>query len=112
MGRFFTPEEVASPQFARSFGDATLVITVGDRVTETLHAMGRTPDVQVVDGRERREERREPDAPFKKLIEVENPAGTLTNLAISATRRSFRETDKPVRISVDGEEDLMTIPAL
>src|SRR5712692_8741652 len=100
MGRFFTPEEVTSSQFRKSFEDATLVITVGDRVTETIHAIGRTPDVQVVDGRERREERREPDTPFKKLIEVSNPAGSLTSLAISAARRSFRERHKPVRILV------------
>ena len=112
MGRFFTPEELTSPQFRKSFEDATLVITVGDRVTDTVHAIGRTPDVQVVDGRERREERREPDAPFKKLIEVSNPAGSLTSMAISAARRSFRERQRPVRILVKGEEDLMTIPAL
>jgi hypothetical protein len=88
-----------------------MVITVGDRVTETLGKIGRTPDVQVVDGVERRVAREAPGVPYARLVRVKNPAGTLTAGAIGGMKRAF-EGRKPVRVWVDGEEDLMAILAI
>ena len=112
LGKLFTPEQIDSESFRRILRDAARVVTVGDRVTDTMEALGRTPDIQIVDAVEERRVRKAPEVPFKKLIRVKNPAGTLTSRAISAARRSFREVPTPVRILVDGEEDLMAIPAL
>jgi uncharacterized protein (UPF0218 family) len=88
-----------------------MVITVGDRVTETIGGLGRTPDIQVVDGKENRKEREPPDVPYLRLIHVENPAATLTSEAIRGVRSAF-VGKKPVRVMVDGEEDLMAIPVI
>ncbi len=112
IGHLFTPEELNRTQFREAVAAAPLIVTVGDRVTDTIQALGRTPDIQVVDGRERRKARVAPGAPFSKLIRVGNPAGVLTRHAVAAARRSFREAKRPVRILVDGEEDLLTIPIL
>ena len=112
LGKLFLPEQVDSPTFRRILEAAPLVVTVGDRVTDTIQALGRTPDIQIVDAKEQRKQRKAPEAPFKKLIRVKNPAGVLTSQAIFATRRSFSEKTRPVRILVAGEEDLMAIPAL
>ncbi len=112
LGTVFMPEQVNSPSFRRILESAPLVVTVGDRVTDTMEALGRTPDIQIVDAREQRKQRKQPEAPYRKQIKVKNPAGMLTNRAIAATRRSFEDNRKPIRILVDGEEDLMTIPAL
>lgn len=88
-----------------------MVIAVGDRVTETLGKMGRTPDVQVVDGVERRAAREFPNVPYARLIRVRNPAGTLTATAITGMKKAFLGK-KPVRVQVKGEEDLMAMLAI
>jgi uncharacterized protein (UPF0218 family) len=88
-----------------------LVVTVGDRVTETMQQLGRTPDVQIIDEVERRVRRQAPDVPYLRLFKAPNPAGTITQEAILAIKSAFA-ADKPARVLVDGEEDLLVIPAL
>jgi GTP-dependent dephospho-CoA kinase len=111
LGRVFKGEEVNTAEFERMVSEPPMVVTVGDRVTDTIGALGRIPDVQVVDGVERRKRREPPKVPYSRLVEVENPAGTLTREAIDGMRRAFRGP-KPVRVMVEGEEDLMTILAV
>jgi len=89
-----------------------LVVSVGDRVTETLHGLGRTPDVQVVDRVERRVRRRAPDVPFASQVRASNPAGSITEEAVLAVGRAIGGRRKPARVLVDGEEDLLAIPAI
>ncbi len=111
LGRFFSAEEVKDPSFAEVVNESAFVITVGDRVTETLGGLGRTPDVQVVDSRENRKDRAPPDVAYARQIEVHNPAGTVTDEAIDGIRDAFRGR-KPVRVLVEGEEDLLAIPVI
>lgn len=111
MGRLFSADEVSSQAFANVVMEAPMVITVGDRVTETLGAQGRVPDVQVVDSRENRKERSPPDVAYARRIVVENPPGTITEDAIDGIRKAFRG-EKPVRVAVKGEEDLLAIPVI
>lgn len=111
LGRVFPGEEVFGPEFGEVVRQAPMVVTVGDRVTDTLGAMGRTPDVQVVDGVERRSRRELPNVPYARLLEVKNPAGTLTDGAIRGVKSAFLGK-KPVRVKVEGEEDLMAMLAI
>lgn len=111
LGRVFSAEEAGGEQFRRMLADAPMVITVGDRVTETSESLGRTPEVQVVDGVERRNRRRPPEAHFVRQVKVKNPAGTITQEAIAGMRAAFRGR-KPVRVLVEGEEDLMAMLAI
>jgi len=111
LGRLFSSEEVRGEAFEKFVRGLPMVITVGDRVTETLGGMGVAPAVQVVDAKENRKEREPPDVPYARLIRVENPAGTLTKDAIEGVREALRGK-KPVRVLVDGEEDLVAIPAI
>ena len=111
MGEVFTGEETRGPEFRRLVEGAPMVITVGDRVTQTMGELGRNPDVQIVDGFERRVKREPPDVPYSRLVKVRNPAGALTSGAIDGVRKAF-EGKKPVRVLVDGEEDLMAMLAI
>ncbi len=53
----------------------------------------------------------DPHAPPKTtILEVANPPGEITFASIGAIRRAF-SIRPPVRIHVDGEEDLLVIPA-
>ena len=111
LGTVYSAEDAKGPDFGRLVRSAPMTITVGDRVTDTLGAMGRTPDVQVVDGVERRVARAVPSVPYARLIRVRNPAGTLTEGAIAGMRKAFLGK-KPVRVQVEGEEDLMAMLAI
>jgi uncharacterized protein (UPF0218 family) len=111
MGRLFTKDEIASGEFANAVRATKLVVSVGDKVTETLAEMGRVPDVQIIDSRENRKERKPPRAAHVVLIRVKNPAGSITTDAIVGIRRAFNGR-LPARVLVEGEEDLLAIPAI
>ncbi len=111
LGRLFASSEVEGKEFRDVLRESDMIITVGDRTTETLGAMGRVPDVQVVDGREERRTRSPPEVPHRSTIEAVNPPGTLTTEAIEAVRKAL-SGPKPVRVLVDGEEDLVAIPMI
>ena len=86
-------------------------MAVGDRVTESLQEYGRTPDVQVIDEVERRVKRQAPEVPFVSIFKAPNPAGTITSEALRAVEKAFR-AEKPARVLIEGEEDLLAIPAI
>lgn len=111
LGRLFDADELKSQAFSKLIGEVSLVVSVGDRVTETIGGMGRVPEVQVVDSRENRKNREPPNVPHARTIRVRNPAGTITQEAIDGIRDALRG-EKPARVLVEGEEDLLAIPAV
>ena len=111
IGALFRDDEVRAQTFARILKEASMVITVGDRVTETVGAMGRVPDVQVVDSRENRKDRAPPEVAYARKITVVNPPATITEDAIAGIKDAF-SGQKPVRVAVKGEEDLLAIPVI
>lgn len=86
------------------------VIAVGDMVSITLLEMGREPDVMVFDGRSERVDRHDLLASLDRedAIRVSNPPGMITPDLVSAIRKALC-SDIPVRIRVDGEEDLAAL---
>jgi uncharacterized protein (UPF0218 family) len=104
--------DVRGEDFLSLVTGAELVVTVGDRVTETLQeTTGRSPDVFVVDGMERRSAREIPRVAHGSTLKAKNPAGRITKAALDAMSRAFAG-EKPVMVLIDGEEDLLTIPAV
>ena len=111
LGRLFDAGALEKRTFTHAIRLPMIVVSVGDRVTETLAAKGRVPDVQIVDGRENRREREPPDVLHARTIRVSNPPGTITEEAMDGVKRAF-EGRKPVRVLVDGEEDMLAIAAV
>ncbi len=112
IGELFTSSEVQGEEFLSLVTSSSLVVTVGDRVTETLQEItGRSPDVFIVDGRERRSVRDLPKLAHASTLRAENPAGGITKAARSAVKEAFA-AKKPAMVIIDGEEDLLTIPAV
>ncbi|HKJ58699.1 MAG TPA: GTP-dependent dephospho-CoA kinase family protein [Halobacteriales archaeon] len=89
------------------------LIAVGDVVTYHLEAAGREPDVSLVDEMTERsavdEDVRE--ALGEADVAVESPAAALTDDLLEALVEAI-DSDGAVRIHVDGEEDLATLPAI
>jgi len=91
------------------------IVSVGDLCTYTLYKMGFVPDIAVVDFKVQRGDI--PDLKVKiqrigqTVISVNNPPGKITKELWSAVKRAY-ETKEKVRIEVDGEEDLATLPCV
>lgn len=112
MGQIFTDAE----RLLSEAGDPLLA--VGDVVTYHFERAGVTPDVAVVDGLTKRGEVDDRIAEGVarlgdevREVHVENPAATLTRELIQALKQALT-TPEPTVIVVDGEEDLVTLPAI
>ena len=112
LGRLFPSVEVRGEEFLALAAGSPFVVTVGDRVTETLQeTTGRSPDVFVVDGMERRSAREVPRIAHAAILKAKNPPGRITKEALGAMKKAFAG-EKPAMVLIDGEEDLLTIPAV
>jgi uncharacterized protein (UPF0218 family) len=94
------------------------LIAVGDVVTYHFERAGVTPDVAVVDGMTKREEVEDRVAEGVarlggelREVRVENPAATLTRELVRALKEAITDSE-PTVIVVEGEEDLVTLPAI
>lgn len=90
------------------------VIAVGDRVSIDLATHGIQPDISIVDGREQREDMADEEhTVLEHPLELEtgNPAGQITEQAWNRVREAVAH-DCPTRLQVDGEEDLLALPAI
>jgi uncharacterized protein (UPF0218 family) len=111
MGRLFRAADISGAEFRDAITHGSFVITIGDRVTETAGKFGRVPDVQIVDSRENRKPRMLPDVSFVSGFDVANPPGGIAEAAVESIRKALA-AKKPARVLVDGEEDLLAIPAI
>lgn len=92
------------------------IITVGDRSTERLISFDIYPDLAIIDGVERRQEKgtladRILGLKAKDVTRISciNPAGTITQGAITKIRFAL-SSEKNFILQVVGEEDLLTLP--
>ena len=94
---------------------APMVLLVGDVVSLTAKGLGIKPKLFLVDYHTQRkvEEkawRVELGAWGRMGLQARNPAGTITREAWDAVKRAIWLPESPVRIVVEGEEDLLGIP--
>jgi uncharacterized protein (UPF0218 family) len=86
-------------------------ITVGDRVSQDLTDHQLAPDIVIVDDKIMRKEILPITAAADNTINVHNPPGTITAEARQAVATAMRSLQR-TRITVDGEEDLLTLVAI
>jgi len=93
----------------------SLVITVGDVCTEKLIESGTIPDIAITDEKTTRR----PRTPITVFGAVElhatNPPGMITREAWMIIREAIArqtESNTPIHIRIQGEEDLLTIPTV
>jgi Uncharacterized protein conserved in archaea len=93
------------------------LVTVGDVVTHHILGVGVQPAVALVDDRTERTAvadrvaKRVSEAEFDHEVAVTNPAATLTADLLSALREGIDRAGTTL-VTVDGEEDLATLPAV
>lgn len=110
FGLLIQDAQVTKSKITSEIEDVNKIIAVGDATTDRLLAFGIVPDIAIVDGKERRYARKSPDNYAAKEMSCTNPAGAISEGAIEMIKNAMGEK-RPVRIMVEGEEDLLALPA-
>jgi uncharacterized protein (UPF0218 family) len=114
LGKPFGPV-VGGHDLPKALKDADTIVAVGDVVSLTLKNLEIDPALFVCDFLT---QRGEPDPTYEVELgtwgtvafRVRNPAASITREAWDAVRLGLQHTPGPVRIVVEGEEDLLGIP--
>jgi len=89
-------------------------IAVGDIVNKTLREVGYVPDISIIDLKTERQYVQKP-LHFPDAHKVANPAGSIHYRAVQAIQNaidSFLKSSQRQTIIIDGEEDLLALPAV
>ena len=109
LGILIPENQTSKDEIQKHFTDNSYLITVGDRTTEKMINFDLIPSLQIIDGQEKREKREPPKLENATELTVDNPAAEITSQSISVIKRAFT-MQSPVRIFVNGEEDLLVLP--
>ena len=109
LGILILDNEATKENISRNIPKDAFVITVGDATTEKMIKFGFDVSLQIVDSLEKRNKRDLPEGKVETILTCENPAAEITEESVSVIRKAFGMTP-PVRIVVEGEEDLLVLP--
>jgi len=111
LGNLISDNDPNKENIIKKISAESVIITVGDRTTENILQLGLKPQIQIIDGLEKRTQRIMPaDDTVNTKLSCKNPPGEITEESIQVIQKAF-SCESPVRITVDGEEDLLVIPA-
>jgi len=88
-----------------------VIIAVGDVVSQNLHAFNINPLLSIVDGKSLRDQPMPEQVAVDRVVHVENPQGTITEESVAAVK-AVLESGIHTHIVVNGEEDLLVLPAI
>ena len=110
LGNLISNNDPNKENIIKKFSAESIIITVGDRTTENMLQLGIKPQIQIIDGLEKRNQRIVPtDDAVNTNLSCRNPPGEITKESIQVIQKAF-SSEPPVRITVDGEEDLLVLP--
>ncbi len=109
LGILLPESQVDKANIQKHLSENSYVITVGDRTTERLIEFGLIPSLQIIDSQEKRTKREPPKLANATELTVDNPTAEITPQSIGVIQQAFT-MQPPVRINVNGEEDLLVIP--
>lgn len=87
------------------------IISVGDKVSQFLAAHGFNVQLFIIDGKVMRKPTALSLLSTDETLRVENPAGVITEQAFDTVMRAASQNLR-IKILVEGEEDLLAIPAV
>jgi len=110
LGNLIKDNDIDKENIIKEISAESVLITVGDRTTENMINLGIMPQIQIIDGLEKRNQRLVPvDDTINTNLSCKNPPGEITEESTQVIQKAF-SCESPVRITVDGEEDLLVLP--
>lgn len=111
LGILIPENQTSKENILKQISLDSFLITVGDATTEKMLNYGIIPSLQIVDAQEKRVKRKPPKSDkIATNISCKNPAGEITEQSMEKIKQAMK-SKTPIRILVDGEEDLLVIPA-
>jgi uncharacterized protein (UPF0218 family) len=110
-GRLLPGLNKKTVSLAKSASSGSFTILVGDSASHLLLNNGMNPDVIITDGFVKRKKFIKKIKFSGLLIRAKNPRGWITKSLWQAVAKAIG-SGEPVRIQVDGEEDLAVLPAI
>jgi len=111
LGNLIKDNDIDKENIIKEISAESVLITVGDRTTENMLQLGLKPQIQIIDGLEKRNKRLVPvDDTINTNLSCKNPPGEITEESTQVIQKAF-SCESPVRITVDGEEDLLVLSA-
>lgn len=110
LGKLIPDSQTTKENILKEITPDSFIITVGDATSEKMMSYGLMPRLQIVDGQEKRVKRSLPETTQPiTTVKCDNPAGEIYLDCIDIIRECLT-SEKPIRIEVNGEEDLLVIP--
>jgi len=110
LGKLILNNSSKKEDYIRKIYSEKVVITVGDATSELLLQLGLIPLLHIIDGQEKREKRSLPLAnAINTEMTVKNNPGEISTETFNLVKSIFKEKP-PIRLVVDGEEDLLVLP--
>jgi len=112
LGNLISDNDPNRENILKKISAESVIITVGDRTTENMLQLGIKPQIQIIDGLEKRNQYPTLLSSVSTIntnLSCRNPPGEITEESIQVIQKAF-SCESPVRITVDGEEDLLVIP--
>ena len=109
MGILISENQATKLNILKHIPKDSYVITVGDRTSEKMIDFGLVPSLQIIDNLEKRVKRIPARCDVSTELFCDNPAAEITLQSIDAIKKAF-VSKTPVRLVVNGEEDLLVIP--
>jgi uncharacterized protein (UPF0218 family) len=110
LGILIPDNQTTKENILKHISSNSYVITVGDATTAKMIHFGIIPSLQIIDSQEKRVKREPPsEENITTNISCDNPAGEIDPQSIIIIKNAFK-SEQPVRITVNGEEDLLVIP--
>ena len=111
LGNLVSDNDPNKENIIKKITAESIIITVGDRTTENMLQLGLKPQIQIIDGLEKRNQRIVPaDDTINTNLSCRNPPGEITEESMQTIQIAF-SCERPVRVIVKGEEDLIVLPA-
>ena len=118
LGNLIRDNDPNKENIIKEISAESVLITVGDRTTENMLQLGLKPQIQIIDGLEKRNQRIVPaDDTINTNLSCRNPPGEITEESMQVIQKAFLvisdnrfHQEPPVRITVNGEEDLLVLP--
>ncbi|MBS7657965.1 MAG: DUF359 domain-containing protein [Candidatus Bathyarchaeia archaeon] len=86
------------------------IICVGDAVSRRFTKLGLPVNIKIIDNKEMRKKAKPFIFKAETIFKIKNPKGTIDLTAWQALKNALKKDD--VLIMVDGEEDLLVLPAI
>jgi GTP-dependent dephospho-CoA kinase len=109
FGELIADRDLDERRIGATIKGAKFVVTVGDATTERLVSFKIIPDIAIIDGKERRLATNHRASYPARELHCANPSGSITTEALDILRQAVTGTH-PVRIVVEGEEDMLALP--